>query len=141
MGYSKKGWIIRTALAKARFIAEYGGDLPSDGDPRTELEARAIIESRLNFFDIQWPNPEDNAEPDEVIWVFSQRDRSKLQVGTWLRYLAPSPNAVRRMRAEGAEQARIAKAARAERREILRACVGGRSGGGASKPRLGGSRL
>lgn len=122
--FSRKGWIIRTALRKGRCFREVVDDSggQTHREVRTELEMRAIIEKRMNFFEFAEPEDSDNAKDNESLWRFREHGRYGY-VGSSLEFLAPGIGEIRRLRVKEAEQRRVAKAAAAERREIKAAIV------------------
>ncbi len=119
-----KGWIVRTALRLARESFEVdqpGGDEEGElKSPRTEMDMRAIIESRMNFVEWKDPAPTDPDEPGHFVWIFRQR-RNGFFIGTHLRFFAPSISQIRQIHAAEVEQKRKAKAAKSERAELRRA--------------------
>ena len=122
--FSRKGWIIRTALRKGRCFREVvddGGGRVSR-ESRTELEIRAIIEKRMNYFEQVKPDDAEHAEDNESLWRFKERGQCGF-VGSSVEFLATGMSEIRRLRATEAEDRRVARIAAAERREIKAATV------------------
>ena len=120
-GFSRKGWVIRTALRDGReFFEHFDEDTPRS-ERRSEIEMRALIEKRLNYFEFSIPDPKDQAQDGEVVWIFRERGPFGVFKGSHIRFLAPNINAIRRTRQQDAEKARLARKAMKERSEIRRA--------------------
>lgn len=124
--FSRKGWIIRTALRDGREFFEHFDENIPRSERRSETEMRALIEKRLNYFRLSNPDPKDQAQDGELVWTFKELDIFGSFTGSQVTFLAPTINAIRRTRQQDAERRRLARKAMKERSVIRQAMISNR---------------
>lgn len=112
---TKNGWIIGIMIEHARRIQSHTGFGPT-------LDREALREAFDNTQNAKLfgdhVGVDDNLESDEFAYLLSRR--SNEGVFPVLRFIAPTGQRIRQIRAENAELNRKAQAARRERAEIAR---------------------